>query len=105
MGTSIRGSSRPTPAAKANAEAECPEGKEKLPGMLPGRGRPPRVLGGRSRRAKYFNGRFTRVEVRVIDTVPRSAARRPVRPPPVGLMAGAARPRHERVPLVPPCAV
>src|SRR5438270_164505 len=49
MGSSIRGSSMATPVTKANAEAECPDGNEKLPGMLIGSGRSLRRVGGRSR--------------------------------------------------------
>src|SRR5207244_3159873 len=75
----------PTPVAKAKADAEWPEGKEKLPGRLIGSGRSPRRLGGRPRRARYFNGRFTSVDVMPIDITPRSAARCPRRPPTVAI--------------------
>src|SRR5438132_1230096 len=61
MGRASRGCSRPTPVANAKADAEWPDGNEKLPGMLIGSGRSNRRRGGRSRRATYFSGRLTRV--------------------------------------------
>src|SRR5256885_9935921 len=93
----MRGSSRPTPVAKANADAEWPEGKEKLPGRLIGSGRSPRRLGGRFRRARYFNGRVTRLDVMPIETKPRHAARRSRRPPRVASTPAFAVHSRERL--------
>src|SRR5437773_58575 len=100
MGASRRGSSRATPVAKAKADAECPDGNEKLPGMLTGRGRSPRRVGGRSRRARYLSGRFTSVEVKAIEVMPRSAARRPGRPPAIVITPARASQSNERLALL-----
>src|ERR1700674_1499099 len=93
----------PTPVAKAKADAECPDGNEKLPGMLTGSGRPFLRLAGRSRRARYFNGRFTSVDVIAIETMPRSAARRPVRPPSIAITPAMANQSIDRLALLLSC--
>src|SRR3984893_6105211 len=93
----------PTPVAKAKADAECPDGNEKLPGMLTGSGRSFLRLAGRSRRASYFTGRFTSVDVIAIDTMPRSAARRPARPPSMLITPAIANQSIDRLALLLSC--
>src|SRR5207247_11137470 len=100
MGRAISGCSVPTPVANAKADAEWPDGNEKLPGMLIGSGRSNRRRGGRSRRARYFSGRLTRVEVIAIATTPRSAARRARSPPKIAMAAAIVSQSIDRLALL-----
>src|SRR5437762_5793922 len=103
MGRAISGCSVPTPVANAKADAEWPDGNEKLPGMLIGSGRSKRRRGGRSRRATYFSGRLTRLEVMAIATAPRSAARRARWPPKTAIVAAIASQSIDRLALLLNC--
>jgi hypothetical protein len=91
-GIAAPGSTPPTPVANANAAALCPEGNERVTGILTCR-----VIGtaavtgsGRRRRATSLRPTLTIVAVTPTAASPPVAARRPSGPPNTASAAAAA---------------
>lgn len=82
-GTATTGNRFPTPAAKANATAQWPEGNDSEVGICTclAIGTPSPARSGRGRRPTRFTARLTRALVAATEIRPCAAARRPDRPP------------------------
>ncbi len=97
-GSASAGRSRPTEAAKANPDAECPDGNDRDDGMgtcLPG-GTPAPARSGRRRGYTDLTPRFTAADVTATVRIPRAAARRPAGPPMTASAAAMASQMRER---------
>ena len=98
-GNASHGTSRPTAVAKANPDAECPEGNDVDDGMATCRSCTTRApaRSGRLREASDFTPRLTNAEDTPTAATPAAAARLPRRPPNSASAAAMATQMAERV--------
>src|SRR6478752_5771481 len=92
IGIASRGRTDPTPVAKANADAEWPEGNDLLAGIGARRASGTSVVSGRPRRPSGFSTRLAAADATPIEASPVTAARLP-RGPRVAARI-AAQPSH-----------
>src|SRR3954451_5866682 len=88
----------PTPVAKANADAECPDGRDLDVGMATWRTSGTSFISrsGLRRRATGLTAALTTAEATATDATPVQAARRPAGPPAAARTAALRRLSRER---------
>jgi len=96
-GSASAGRSWPTDTAKANPDAECPEGKDLDDGISTylSSGTPTPARSGRRRGYSDLTPIFTTAEVTPTDSIPRAAARLPAGPPKTASPAAMPSQRRE----------